>query len=332
MKYRNSTLEANGVSMFACFRNISAALLLLAAFLLTPLSESKSQTINLDYNLEIKAAIQGLFDPATRSMNKNCEVEILLRDAISPSLIYARQTATIDRNTLTARFTFHRVFLPECYISVKSVNSIETFSSEPVALARNTLNTYDFTTSKTQAYGSNMFEYDFGGLKVACVYTGDINNDLIVDGTDYSIVENDVLNYVIGNVITDLTGDEFVDGTDLQIVEQSTHDYVQTIFPEGSVSKPNQAEAEISDFELNQNYPNPFNPSTLISFALNNASDVRLSVFDMSGRELATLVNENLKAGSHSYNWDASALSSGTYFYRLIVNGVQSVKQMQLVK
>lgn len=81
-----------------------------------------------------------------------------------------------------------------------------------------------------------------------------------------------------------------------------------------------------------QNYPNPFNPSTTILFSLSAANHVTLKVFDLLGREVAELVNNQLQAGSHSINFDASKLSSGTYFYKLQVGNVVQVKKMLLMK
>ena len=72
-----------------------------------------------------------------------------------------------------------------------------------------------------------------------------------------------------------------------------------------------------TEFSLAQNYPNPFNPETTIPFALPVRANVKLSVFDLLGREVATLVNGTMDAGSHAVNWNASDLSSGVYFYRL---------------
>jgi L-ascorbate metabolism protein UlaG (beta-lactamase superfamily) len=72
-------------------------------------------------------------------------------------------------------------------------------------------------------------------------------------------------------------------------------------------------------FILDQNYPNPFNPSTRIAFQLAMASYVHLKVFDMIGREVTTLVSEELQAGRHSRQWDATNMPSGVYFYRLSV-------------
>lgn len=88
-----------------------------------------------------------------------------------------------------------------------------------------------------------------------------------------------------------------------------------------------------TDFELMQNYPNPFNPSTRIDFVLPKAtSEVRLSVYDMSGREIATLINGALSAGKHSVMFNASQLSSGLYMYTLQANNFTFTRKMTLVK
>ncbi len=72
-----------------------------------------------------------------------------------------------------------------------------------------------------------------------------------------------------------------------------------------------------TEFRLEQNYPNPFNPSTMISFQLPEAVHVNLKIYDVLGREVATLVNEFKNAGSYSVSWNATGLPSGVYFYRM---------------
>ncbi len=87
-----------------------------------------------------------------------------------------------------------------------------------------------------------------------------------------------------------------------------------------------------SQYSLKQNYPNPFNPTTQISYALPEASEVRLEVFDMSGRQVATIVNERVSAGTHTANFDASHLSSGVYVYRLQAGSVVLTRKLTLIK
>lgn len=85
-------------------------------------------------------------------------------------------------------------------------------------------------------------------------------------------------------------------------------------------------------FALNQNHPNPFNPTTSISFNLPAAGQVSLKVFDISGKEVAGLVDNYLEAGRHSINFDASALSSGVYYYKLASGNNVSMRKMLLIK
>jgi len=86
------------------------------------------------------------------------------------------------------------------------------------------------------------------------------------------------------------------------------------------------------DFLLDQNYPNPFNPSTAISFQLPAASFVTLKVFDVLGREVATLVNEVQAAGRYTVRWIASSLPSGIYLYRIQAGGYVETRRMVLMK
>ncbi len=86
-------------------------------------------------------------------------------------------------------------------------------------------------------------------------------------------------------------------------------------------------------FMLHQNYPNPFNPTTHIQFDLAKAGNVSLTVFDVTGRQVATLLdNENLGAGVHTLNFDATGLSSGVYFSRLDIGGTSMTRKMVLLK
>ncbi|MDP3684246.1 MAG: T9SS type A sorting domain-containing protein, partial [Ignavibacteria bacterium] len=87
-----------------------------------------------------------------------------------------------------------------------------------------------------------------------------------------------------------------------------------------------------AEFSLSQNYPNPFNPSTTINWRMAASSYVTLKVYDVLGKEVTTLVNNELEAGSHSVNFDASNLSSGIYFYELRAGNFIQNKKMILMR
>ena len=87
-----------------------------------------------------------------------------------------------------------------------------------------------------------------------------------------------------------------------------------------------------SDYVVYQNYPNPFNPTTNIKFALPNSGHVKLTIYDALGREVETLVNNELVAGTHTIEWTARNMASGVYLYRIEANNFVKVNKMLLVK
>lgn len=87
-----------------------------------------------------------------------------------------------------------------------------------------------------------------------------------------------------------------------------------------------------SNYSLAQNYPNPFNPSTNISFSIPKQSAVSLTVYDVTGKQVAVLVNRELNAGDYTANFNAAGLSSGAYFYKLEAGGYKETKKMLLLK
>jgi hypothetical protein len=87
-----------------------------------------------------------------------------------------------------------------------------------------------------------------------------------------------------------------------------------------------------ANFALYQNYPNPFNPVTKINFDIPKSSHVNLRIFDVLGREVAVLVNENMKPGKYEAEWNASQFASGVYFYEINTDDFRDVKKMILIK
>lgn len=105
------------------------------------------------------------------------------------------------------------------------------------------------------------------------------------------------------------------------------------LYSEESVSVEEDLQTERpTDVKLFQNYPNPFNPVTVISYQIPSSSDVRLEVFDMLGRRVAVLVDDQVAPGRHEVTFDASNLSSGMYIYQLRTENHSHSKSMMLIK
>jgi Secretion system C-terminal sorting domain len=87
-----------------------------------------------------------------------------------------------------------------------------------------------------------------------------------------------------------------------------------------------------AEFVLYQNYPNPFNPSTKITFVIPKSSLVNLKVYDILGKEVATLINEEKHSGTYEVEFSAANLPSGVYFYKLQAGGFVETKKMVLLR
>ncbi|MBD3166132.1 T9SS type A sorting domain-containing protein [bacterium] len=98
-------------------------------------------------------------------------------------------------------------------------------------------------------------------------------------------------------------------------------------------SSPEQVDAESpGEYRLYPAYPNPFNPETMLRFALKEAGEVKLTVYNLQGQVVETVVSGRYESGVHDLRFNASGLAGGMYFYRLEVNGFQAVKKMMLVR
>lgn len=87
-----------------------------------------------------------------------------------------------------------------------------------------------------------------------------------------------------------------------------------------------------SSFNLAQNYPNPFNPTSIIEFAIPELSHVTLKIFDIKGEQVGELINQELNAGKYKYEFNATELSSGLYFYKIVAGKYSATKKMLLLK
>lgn len=176
----------------------------------------------------IRLAIQGLYDPVSGKLSKSDTIALYLRKSISPYQIIDSSEAVVDSNSLTADFILTRTFTPKSYyLIIKHKNSLETWSRADGDTLFPGNNFYDFTTSGSQAYGSNMV---FKGNKY-CIFSGNVNNDMIIDSDDLIQVDNDLFNFISGNVITDLNGDSIVDIDDLSIADANANNFVLVEWP-----------------------------------------------------------------------------------------------------
>ncbi len=114
--------------------------------------------------------------------------------------------------------------------------------------------------------------------------------------------------------------------------QTSDHYPVWVRFQWGMITSNEEQNTTVKGIRLDQNYPNPFNPSTTISYTLDATTNVTLEVFDMMGRKVSTLVQGRQTAGEQTINFDASALASGVYVYRLLAGGQVLTKKMILLK
>jgi len=161
----------------------------------------------------------------------------------------------------------------------------------------------DFCTIKYNSAGDTVWVRRYNGPGNG----NDYANSIAVDGS--------------GNVY--VTGGSYGSGTD--------YDFCTIKYSQGVGIKKISTEIP-SLFSLSQNYPNPFNPNTKIRFDLPKNVNVKLTIYDMLGREVETIVNEHLNAGSYEVNWDGKKYTSGVYYYRLNAGEFVETKKMILVK
>jgi len=145
-------------------------------------------------------------------------------------------------------------------------------------------------------------------------------------GTFHTYITSDAKNVAKGNDI-DASGTGFTTTLPAQSITTFVADtlHIITTATEKQPSLP-------GSFKLLQNYPNPFNPSTIIRYRLPAARQVTLKVYDILGREVATLVNGKVSAGEHLVHYDASHLASGIYIYRLKAGNFSQIHKMTLIK
>ncbi|MFZ1519662.1 MAG: T9SS type A sorting domain-containing protein [Ignavibacteriaceae bacterium] len=165
------------------------------------------------------------------------------------------------------------------------------------------------------------------------------NDSIIYNQNKLAVRVTNSLNYRINTIVdTSLLKNGFdfyyrIVAKDKGIIQETTYSpdtgYYKCVwdFSTGLIE-----DLELNEFALMQNYPNPFNPSTNIRFQIPKYCLVTLKVFDVLGRQLEVLINEEKSPGIYQFSFDATGLANGTYFYQLIADDFMQVKKMQVMK
>ncbi len=176
-------------------------------------------------NLQLKTFIQGFYLGANQqvaALNPSgaptvCDsITVLLASATSPYAFTDTVKALLMTNgTVTATFP-GKVYGNQYYIVLRQRNSLETWSAVPITLDATNVS-YDFTLSASKAYGNN--QQVIGG--VATLFSGDVNQDGLIEASDYALEENGVSQFLFGYVREDLTGDQLVEAADYSLIENN---------------------------------------------------------------------------------------------------------------
>lgn len=174
-------------------------------------------------SLNLTVGLEGMWNGTVHEQDT---IKVFLRNSIHP-FNNIDSAITILNSSGNATLNFIHAPGGNYYISLTHRNALETWSSSPVNFSNGVLTDYDFTLSQSQAFGNNQL------LKAGrwCIYSGDVNNDGVIDIRDLALVDNDVYNLISGFADSDLTGDLVVDASDLLIVDNNNFNFVSTIRP-----------------------------------------------------------------------------------------------------
>lgn len=178
--------------------------------------------------LNVKVIPEGLYNISMNKLTRRDTVTIYLRNISFPFSIADSSKVILDSISFNASAIFRAAASGSYYIVVKHRNSIETWSKAGGMLYQiDSVMSYDFTSSQSQAFGNNLIQK---GTKF-CMFSGDINQDGIIDLTDLSLADNDAYNFATGYLITDVNGDYFVDVADISIIDNNAFNVVTKITP-----------------------------------------------------------------------------------------------------
>ena len=198
----------------------------------------------------------------------------------------------------------------------------------------------DKTLFATSRYGLHVYYYDGKSLINKAEFSNDISAwDVAVhsDGTIIACFEDGLRSFIFDG--TNLINTGYLEEIIAKQIEIASDGTVYTVNGSGGLRAYSFSgyvgiakTGHPGSYHLDQNYPNPFNPVTVINYQLPDDSEVELSIHDISGRKITTLINDRQLSGYHTAKWNASPLPSGVYFYRLQAGDFVETKKMVLMK
>ena len=252
-------------------------------------------------SLSLTLRIQGFTNAGTGLMVADT-VRCIIKNGVSPYLKVDSVKVYINTNgqgtaTLTNVLTGNNY-----YIVIKHRNAVETWSN--IVNFPTYSPSYNFASAQNQAYGSNQVKVGTNW----CLYSGDVNQDGIVDSGDMGIVDNDNAAYVSGYTSTDVNGDGIVDSGDLGLVDNNNAIYVGKIVPPGA--PPPQT---ISTNNEENNYSS-------INYKLSSDANVNIALYNLTGQKSAEIILQN-NAGNYLIDFNSSPLIKklpfGTYICKM---------------
>lgn len=184
---------------------------------------------NSSVNVNLKMIIEGYYNPVLNQLNRKDLITLILHDTVSPFTIRDSAKKFVDSVSLSGLFTFNNIPSGTYYLEVRHYNTIKTWSRSggEYLTADGSVYSYDFTNSVNKAFGDNLKLIN----SKYCIYSGDVNQDGIIDLSDFQKIDNDVYLILTGNgLISDLNADNIVDIDDLLIAEGNDN-FITVISP-----------------------------------------------------------------------------------------------------
>lgn len=200
-----------------------------------PITPTRDIRVRLNVGLAVPSTLTLLpeaFLSVFNRLNMRDTVRAYLRNTSSPYSIVDSAKSLIDSVTFNGSFLFANAPTGTYYIQVKHRNALETWSKPGgQSYTYGVPFSYNFTTAANQAYGSNLV------LKSGkyCLYSGDVNQDGTIDGTDISIIDNNAFNYASGYLPADVDGNGTVDGSDLSVTDNNAFNFISRSAPPGAL-------------------------------------------------------------------------------------------------